>query len=336
VPSGAQIKSLTASLGPDKAPIVVLVFSDFESFTCSRSADILAGLLEQSRDIRLIFKHAPATTNRNAFLAHEAALAAGAQGKFWEMHDILFENQTKLTRVDLTSYAAELDLNMPAFEHALDNHIYRPVIESDMAEARGLGIITTPTFFVNGRRLVGPQGYSSLSAVIETALAGIPKSQRLQQGIVASGPAQAIDLKHAPAAGLILVDTLRGSELLACPEQILGTDPNLNERLHWITTWRPAYSVRMSGFSRNWMGKPHLASSPPTTSLKVAFRPLFVWSVSSPWSTGPLSARSRTERMPVGEALSNGKRASPNSMDSDIEHNRTRWPSSESPSRNWS
>jgi protein-disulfide isomerase len=86
--------------GSDKAPVTVLVFSDFESFPCARSASIIDGLLQQTRDVRVIFKHAPAATNPNALLAHEAALAAGAQGKFWEMHDTLFENQTKLTRAD--------------------------------------------------------------------------------------------------------------------------------------------------------------------------------------------------------------------------------------------
>ena len=62
---------------------------------------------------------------------------------------------------------------MPEFERALDQHTYLGVIERDLAEARGLGVTMTPTFFVNGRRLVGPQGYASLGAVIETVLAGI-------------------------------------------------------------------------------------------------------------------------------------------------------------------
>jgi protein-disulfide isomerase len=158
-------------------------------------------MLDQRRSIRLLFKHAPAATNPNAFLAHEAALAAGAQGKFWEMHDTLFENQTKLTRTDLIEYAKALGLNLPAFQRALDNHTYRPIIERDLAEAKGLGVTTTPMFFVNGRRLVGPQGYASLGAVIESLLAGIPQSERVQEEIVASGPAQAINLEHAPTRG---------------------------------------------------------------------------------------------------------------------------------------
>jgi protein-disulfide isomerase len=199
--SAGSTAPLATSLGSEKAPIVVLVFSDFESFPCARSASVVAGLLNQTRDVRVIFKHAPAATNPNAPLAHEAALAAGAQGKFWEMHDTLFENQTKLSRADLLGYAKALGLNLPAFQQALDNHTYRPIVERDLAEAKGLGVTTTPTFFVNGRRLVGPQGYASLGAVIETLLAGIPPSQRVQEEIVASGPAQAINIEHAPSKG---------------------------------------------------------------------------------------------------------------------------------------
>jgi protein-disulfide isomerase len=119
---------------------------------------VLAGILGENRDVRLIFKHAPAATNPNALPAHEAALAAGAQGKFWEMHDLLFENQAKLTRVDLLEYANVLGLEQSAFQQALDNHTYRPIIERDLAGSKGLGVTSTPVFFVNGRRLVGPQG----------------------------------------------------------------------------------------------------------------------------------------------------------------------------------
>ncbi len=201
VSAAAMLLAPNTSRGSDKAPITVLIFSDFESFPCARSASVLSGLLQQTRDVRVIFKHAPAASNPNALLAHEAALAAGAQGKFWEMHDTLFENQTKLTRADLLGYAQSLGLDLTAFQQALDNHTYRPIVERDLAEAAGLGVTTTPTFFVNGRRLVGPQGYASLGAVIESLLAGIPPDKRVQPEIVASGPAQQINLARAPTRG---------------------------------------------------------------------------------------------------------------------------------------
>ena len=158
-------------------PITILVFSDFECFPCARSASVLAGLVGQGKDVRLIFKHAPAATNVNSLLAHEASLAADAQGKFWEMHNLLFANQTKLALPDLVGYAKQLGLDLTAFRKALDKHTYRLVVERDLAEARALGVTTTPTFFVNGRRLVGPQGYASLQAVLDSLLAETPRNQ---------------------------------------------------------------------------------------------------------------------------------------------------------------
>ena len=180
----------------------ILVFSDFESFPCSRSAAVLRSLAGHYEGVHLIFKHAPSASNGNSFLAHEAALAAGAQGKFWEMHDILFENQTRLSRADLIGYARQLGLDLVAFQKALDNHMYRSIIEGDLAEAKGLGVTTTPTVFVNGRRLVGPQSYASLQAVIDSLLVGIPKTGPSQDEILSSGPAVAISVDRAPTKGV--------------------------------------------------------------------------------------------------------------------------------------
>lgn len=128
-------------------------------------------------------------------------MAAETQGKFWEMHDLLFANQTKLTLPDLLNYAKHLNLDLKTFQKALDKHSYRPLIERDLAEARALGVTTTPTFFINGRRLVGPQGYASLQAVLDSLLAGTPRNQPAQTEITASGPAQQINLTKAPVKG---------------------------------------------------------------------------------------------------------------------------------------
>jgi protein-disulfide isomerase len=150
--------------------------------------------------MRLIFKHSPSVANPNSLLAHEAAVAAGVQGRFWEMHGLLFENQDKLARADLIGYARQLHLNVAVFEEALDNHTYRPVIERDLAEAKGLGVTTTPTLFINGRRLVGPQTYGSIHAVIDSLLAA--PNNPSQQDILSSGAAAAINLDRAPTKGL--------------------------------------------------------------------------------------------------------------------------------------
>jgi protein-disulfide isomerase len=191
----------SSSKGPDKAPITVMAFCEFEAFPCSRLNNILANLFDQQKQVRLIFKHAPASTNPNSLLAHEAALAAGAQGRFWEMHDLLYENQTRLSRTDLIGYAKRIGLDLTSFQQALDNHTYRLIVERDLAEAKGLGATTTPTLFINGRRLTGPQSYASLGAVIDSLLAGVPKNMLSSEEILSSGPAVAINLNGAPTKG---------------------------------------------------------------------------------------------------------------------------------------
>jgi protein-disulfide isomerase len=188
-------------IGPAEAPVTIIVFSDFESFECARSASVLKSLLGEGNDLRVIFKHAPAPSNANSMLAHEASIAAAAQGKFVEMHDLLFGHQTKLRLPDLVGYAKEVGLNLPVFEKALANHEFRSIVEHDLADARGLGVSTTPTFFVNGRRLTGPQGDATFRAVIDSALASKPKRISSHEQIKAAGPAHTIQLEHAPTKG---------------------------------------------------------------------------------------------------------------------------------------
>jgi hypothetical protein len=104
-PSRVEPALVNRSKGPSNAPITILVFADFESSLCARSAKILRGLLSESQDVRLVFKHAPAVGNAQAMLAHEAAMAAGAQGKFWQMHDLLFANKAMRNRGDVIGWA---------------------------------------------------------------------------------------------------------------------------------------------------------------------------------------------------------------------------------------
>src|SRR5260221_6986944 len=165
----------TGSAGLPGSPITILVFSDFGSFPCARSASVLSGLLVEHREVQVIFKHAPAITSPNSVLAHEAALAAGAQGKFREMHDLLFTNQKRLGFDALVQYATEIHLDLVAFRQALDEHTFTPAVERDLAEALGLGVTTTPTFFINGRRRVGAQGVATFEAVIDTVLVGVKR-----------------------------------------------------------------------------------------------------------------------------------------------------------------
>jgi len=200
-PNISSLRALIPILGSGEATATIIVFTDFECFQCGRSAAVLSNILQNTSDVTLIFKNAPAASNKEAMLAHEAAVAAGSQGKFWEMHDILFANQQRLGRDDLIGYAKQLGLDVDVFRQALDDHKYRPRIEQDLEEAKGLGVTTTPTFFVNGRRLIGPQGEAALQAVVESVITNAPKEPP-PQIVASSGPAQAINLKDAPTEGV--------------------------------------------------------------------------------------------------------------------------------------
>jgi protein-disulfide isomerase len=157
--------------GPDSAPITIVEFSDFECPFCARMPPVLQQLLDEYPDqIRLVFKHSPLPIHSNAPLAHEAALAAAAQGKFWEMHDLLFANQKQLTLADLIGYATTLKLDVPAFTAALNDHRYQPLLRQDLLEARAYGVDATPTFFVNGRRYSGAPPLATLRNYVDVAL----------------------------------------------------------------------------------------------------------------------------------------------------------------------
>jgi protein-disulfide isomerase len=115
--------------------------------------------------------HQPLPFHNNAQLAAEASMAAHAQGKFWPMHDKMFENQKALERPDLERYAQEIGLNMAKFKAALDSGAFKARVAQDSAAATKAGASGTPTFFINGRRLVGAQPVDQFKKIIDEELA---------------------------------------------------------------------------------------------------------------------------------------------------------------------
>lgn len=195
---GAAVDELVFERGPRDAAVTIVEFSDFECPYCGRMPAVIEELLQRHPDqVRLVFKHNPLAMHAHAALAHEAALAAGAQGKFWEMHDLLFANQRELQRADLERYAVRLQLDVSAFTHALDAHTYRPLVARDLAEAAVLGVDATPTFIVNGRRLIGSQSLAAMESAVATALSGGPAP--LPAPLAVS--ADSIDRTDAPIRG---------------------------------------------------------------------------------------------------------------------------------------
>jgi protein-disulfide isomerase len=158
--------------GPKSAPVTVVIFSDFECPFCSKAVPVLKEIEDAYKDeVRIAFKHLPLSFHANAHVAAEASMAANEQGKFWEMHDKLFENQKALDRPSLEKYAQELGLDVAKFKAALDSGKYKQHVDDDAKMAAGVGATGTPTFYVNGDQLVGAKPFADFKTKIDAALA---------------------------------------------------------------------------------------------------------------------------------------------------------------------
>ncbi len=134
---------------------VVYEYSDFQCPGCGGMAPIVKEFLRLHPEVQLVYRHFPLSFHENAMLAAEAAEAAGAQGKFWEMHDKLFASPEWKTlpnaeaRKKMSEYAKELGLDVAQFDAALDNHTYQERVQRDLLEAQALQLQGTPSFIVN-------------------------------------------------------------------------------------------------------------------------------------------------------------------------------------------
>ena len=159
--------------GPDNAKVTIVEYTDFQCPFCARVQPTLTKILEKyPQDVRKVFKQHPLSFHKDAPLASEASLAAGAQGKFWEMKEILFNNQKKLKEENLMQYAQELGLDMEQFKSDLSTHKYKAQVDREIAEAVKLGATGTPAFFVNGRYLSGAKPLEAFVKVIDEELSG--------------------------------------------------------------------------------------------------------------------------------------------------------------------
>lgn len=160
------------SWGNKNAPVTLVVFSDFECPFCSRVVPTLHKIQDAYKDkVRIVWRNFPLPFHRSAGLAAEAALAAHAQGKFWQYHDKLFENQRALDQASLERYAEQLGLDMASFRQALQDHRYQAAVQKDVAYGSTLGGMGTPTAFVNGRKIEGAVPYDVFDQKIKEALA---------------------------------------------------------------------------------------------------------------------------------------------------------------------
>lgn len=151
--------------GPRLAPVTIVEYGDFECPTCRAAEPAVRMLLERSPNaVRLIYRHYPIeSAHPHALMAAEAAEAAGAQGRFWEMHDLLLRESSKLNRAALDQFAAEISLDMALFKASLDDEIYRQRVREQVAGANRSHIRATPGFFVNGQVCDVSGGFHLLS-----------------------------------------------------------------------------------------------------------------------------------------------------------------------------
>lgn len=125
--------------------------------------------------IRLVIKNYPYKYRDYSHIAAEASLAAGDQGKYWEMHDMLIRKSPRLDRESLIKYAKELGLDMKLFTESLDKMKHSAIIERDKKLAADMDLYNTPTFFINGRKVIGNRPYEYLKKIIEEELKNVKK-----------------------------------------------------------------------------------------------------------------------------------------------------------------
>ena len=183
-----------------QSAVTLIEFTDFKCPYCAKMVGVLDQLVQSyPGKVRVIVKDFPLPSHPGSELAHEACLAAKAQGKYWEMYHLLFANQQRLQESDLLEYGKQLHLDMSKFESALKTHRYRTEIEDSRAEGIALGVTATPTFFLRGRKLTGAQTSEALRQQVEEALGLVTPSETKEAGSAAA------------ALGLVTNSPARGS-----------------------------------------------------------------------------------------------------------------------------
>ncbi len=175
-PAGARVAMNSDrgfARGPKDAPVTIVEFSDFQCPYCKNATATVKQVLDKyPTQVRLIFRDFPLVSlHPQAPKAHEAARCAADQNKFWEYHDVLFERSPRLSEQDLKQYALDLKLDGAAFAQCLDSGKHAAEVDKDTQEGMSLGLTGTPSFYINGRQLVGAQPLSAFQKIIDGELA---------------------------------------------------------------------------------------------------------------------------------------------------------------------
>jgi protein-disulfide isomerase len=157
--------------GPDDAPITLVEFSDFQCPYCTLATPQLQAVLQAyPTQVRLFFKQFPLDMHSQAALAAAAAVAAQKQGKFWQMHDALFASHNDLRRPRILALASALGLDMQRFETDIDSPEVRKAVVHDQEDGANIGVISTPTLFIDGQHYNGAIKLEALKSILDAEL----------------------------------------------------------------------------------------------------------------------------------------------------------------------
>jgi protein-disulfide isomerase len=169
-----KVKNDDWTKGSPEAPITIVEYLDFECEACRVYYQITKQLSEQYKDkVRFVVRYFPLPNHKNSLTSALAVEAAGRQGKFWEMHDILYENQTVWGEKQISTpevfveYATKIGLDMEKYKNDIKTQEVKDRINRDKNEATSLGIQGTPTFFINGEKIPNPKGYDDFKSLID-------------------------------------------------------------------------------------------------------------------------------------------------------------------------
>ena len=163
-----NVPSDAPSRGPAAAPVTLVEFSDYQCPFCKRAHDTVEQLVAAyPKDIRLIFMDYPLPMHNRAAAAAEAARCAGEQGKYWEYGDNLMKTAGDISDDNLKQRATDISLDAAAFESCISSTKHEPAVQSDFTEGNRVGVSGTPTFFINGRMIVGAKALEDFKQIVD-------------------------------------------------------------------------------------------------------------------------------------------------------------------------
>jgi protein-disulfide isomerase len=157
------------AVGPENAKVTIVEFSDFQCPYCAAAVTQARIILQKfPNDVRLVFKQFPLDYHQQSFLAAQAAVAAHAQGKFWQMHDKLYANFRSISPQTILTYGKEIGLDMKKFIDDVDSGKYKKAVENEVQQGENAGVQGTPSFFFNGRRYSGAFDADAVTQLFKT------------------------------------------------------------------------------------------------------------------------------------------------------------------------